>query len=594
MIVVFSKKRLKSIENSLFVSLIFINLTGLILDISSTYLAYVDINNKFLNPLCKVYLVYLICTCLVFTVYVIFVSMINKDALIEIKKRIVKNMLIVITIIFVLLTVIIFLIPLYNISESGIIYTTGPGANLTYAIVGVCTLIWIISLLINYKNIRDKKYLPIFVLIICIIFATILQRINPELLIVTSMCCFIVYIMYFTIENPDVKMLNELNLAKDQAEKANNSKTEFLSSMSHEIRTPLNAIVGLSQVLLEKDLPSDSKEDIEDIVMASDTLLGIVNGILDISKIEANKLEILYTEYHPKKIIDELIVLTKARMGEKSLDFRTYFDSAIPDYLYGDSSRVKQIILNILTNSVKYTKEGFIDFRISVIIKDNICRLIISVEDSGVGIKEEDINKLFKKFERLNEGGTTSIEGTGLGLAITKKLVEMMGGKIFVQSIFGKGSKFTVVLDQKIVNKTFKKEESDYTEVIQSVDFSDKKVLVVDDNTLNLKVAQRLLTTYGMQVDIIESGFGLIEKIEAGEVYDLILLDDMMPKLSGTEALKKLRTSPNFKIPTIAMTANAIEGMREKYLSDGFDDYLAKPIDKKELNRVIIKYLYSK
>ncbi|MDD4795741.1 MAG: ATP-binding protein [Bacilli bacterium] len=595
MIVVFSKQRLKSIENSLFVSLIFINLTGLVLDVSSTYLAYVDINNQFLNPLCKVYLLYLICQCLVFTVYVIFVSLVDKDAQIEIKKSIVRKILIIISIMFILISVVIFLIPLYNVSQNGIIYTTGPGANLTYAIVGLFTLIWIISLLINYKNIKDKKYLPIFVLIICIITAALLQRRNPELLIVTSMCCFVVYIMYFTIENPDIKLINELNIAKDMAEKANNSKTDFLSSMSHEIRTPLNAIVGFSQVLLTKDLPAESKSDIEDIVMASDTLLGIVNGILDISKIEANKLEIIYNEYHPKKIIDELIALTKARMGDKPLDFRTYFDPAMPDYLYGDSSRVKQVILNILTNSVKYTKEGYIDFRISVVIKDQICRLIISVEDSGVGIKEADINKLFKKFERLNEGGSTSIEGTGLGLAITKKLVEMMGGKIFVQSIYGRGSKFTVALDQRIIQtpKEIKEETNDYTQIIETIDFSSKKVLVVDDNTLNLKVAQRLLNAYGIQVDIIESGFGLIEKMEAGEVYDLILLDDMMPKLSGTETLEKLRTSPDFKIPTIALTANAIEGMREKYLSLGFDDYLAKPIDKKELNRVIIKYLYK-
>ena len=183
-----------------------------------------------------------------------------------------------------------------------------------------------------------------------------------------------------------------------------------------------------------------------------------------------------------------------------------------------------------------------------------------------------------------------------MGLAITKKLVEMMGGKIFVQSIYGKGSKFTVALDQSIIQtpKEIKEEINDYTQLIDTIDFSSKKVLVVDDNTLNLKVAQRLLTAYGIQVDIIENGFGLIEKMEAGEVYDLILLDDMMPKLSGTETLEKLRASPDFKIPTIALTANAIEGMREKYLSIGFDDYLAKPIDKKELNRVIIKYLFKK
>ena len=591
-IVVFSKKRLKSIENSFFVSLIFINLIGLVLDISSTYLAYVDINNPFLNPLCKIYLLYLICKCLVFTIYVIFVSILDKNADIEKKHKIVKKMLAVIIILFIIISIIIFMIPLYNVSDNGIIYTTGPGANMTYAIVGICTLIWIVNLLVNYKTIRDKKYLPIFSLIICIIAATLLQKVNPELLIVTSMCCFIVYIMFFTIENPDMKLINELNIAKEQAEKANNSKSDFLSSMSHEIRTPLNAIVGFSQVLLDKELPEDSKEEVKDIIMASQTLLGIVNGVLDISKIEANKLEIINNEYSTKKLLDELIALTKARMGDKPLDFRTKFDSAIPEYLYGDASRIKQIILNLLTNSVKYTKEGFIEFKINTVLKDNICRLIISVEDSGVGIKSEDINKLFKKFERLNEGGTTSIEGTGLGLAITKKLVELMNGKIFVQSIFEKGSKFTVVIDQSIVHRLKTPEPvSDNTRLIETINLENKKLLVVDDNNLNLKVAKKLLTTYGIQVETIDNGFSLIDKIKAGEIYDLILLDDMMPRMSGTEALKELRQLPNFSIPTVALTANAIEGMREKYISEGFDDYLAKPIEKKELNRIIVKYL---
>ncbi|MDD2505325.1 MAG: ATP-binding protein [Bacilli bacterium] len=593
-IVVFSKQRLKSIENSFFISLIFINLIGLILDISSTYLAYIDINNIFLNPLCKVYLLYLICKCLVFTVYVIFVSMMNKDDSIDIQKKAVKKMLVLISILFVIISIIIFVIPLYNVSNNGIIYTEGPGADFTYIIVGICTCLWIVSLLINFRNIRDKKYLPIFALIVCIITAALLQNIYPELLIVTSMCCFIVYIMFFTIENPDIKLINELNLAKELAVKANNSKSEFLSSMSHEIRTPLNAIVGFSQVLLNKETSDDSKEEIKDIIMASETLLGIVNGILDISKIEANKLEIINSEYSTKKLLSELIALTKARMGEKPLDFKTSFDASLPEYLYGDSARLKQIILNLLTNSVKYTKEGYIDFKINIVLKENVCRLIISVEDSGVGIKPEDINKLFKKFERLEEGGTTSIEGTGLGLAITQKLVELMNGKIFVQSVFEQGSKFTVVIDQNIVNNPKTQElENDNTQIIKLLDFSNKKVLVVDDNNLNLKVAKRLLTSYGLQVETIANGFALIDKIKAGEYYDLILLDDMMPKMSGTITLKNLRKIAGFSIPTIALTANAIEGMKEKYISEGFDDYLAKPIDKNELNRVLIKYLHS-
>ena len=287
---------------------------------------------------------------------------------------------------------------------------------------------------------------------------------------------------------------------------------------------------------------------------------------------------------------DELITLSKGRLGDKPIEFKTNIDPSIPKVLYGDVSRIKQICVNILTNAIKYTKEGWIEFKISGVIKNNVCRLIISVEDTGIGIKKENIDKLFNKFERLDLEDNITIEGTGLGLAITKKLVELMNGKIVVQSVFGKGSKFTVSIDQRIVkNPTIKLEDS--PEPVEKIKTHNKKVLIVDDNKINLKVAERLLKSYGIDTESVESGAAALEKIQNGEKYDMILLDDMMPKMSGVETLKKLKEIPGFKIITIALTANALTGMREKYLQDGFDDYLAKPINKDELNRIINKYL---
>jgi len=397
---------------------------------------------------------------------------------------------------------------------------------------------------------------------------------------------------YNKIQDLNKSYINDLNIAKEQAEKANEYKTEFLSNMSHEIRTPLNAIVGFANSMVDEDIPEETKEEVKDIIMASHILLDIVNSILDISKIEANKLEIINSEYDPNTMLYELVALTEARIGDKSLEFRTSFDPSIPPMLYGDVSRLKQIILNLLTNAVKYTKEGYVEFKVTSIVKDDICRLMISIEDTGVGIKPEDIDKLFNKFERLNAGGTSSIEGTGLGLAITKKLVELMGGQIVVQSIFGKGSKFSVAINQRIgIGKPKVDKSSHNTQVIQAIDFSDKKVLVVDDNKLNLKVAIRLLSAFSIKVTTVDSGRECIELIKAGEQFDLILLDDMMPKLSGTDTLKILRENSSFNIPVVALTANAITGMREKYLGSGFDDYLAKPIEKTELYRVLIQYL---
>ena len=262
--------------------------------------------------------------------------------------------------------------------------------------------------------------------------------------------------------------------------------------------------------------------------------------------------------------------------------------------LYGDASRLKQICVNILTNAVKYTKEGSIIFSINSVIKNDVCRLIISVEDTGIGIKQENLNKLFNKFERLDLKDNITIEGTGLGLAITKKLVDMMNGKIVVQSVFGKGSKFTVSIDQGIVkNPTIKVEAINTTH--EKIEVKNKTVLVVDDNKINLKVAERLLQTYGVLVECVESGFICIDNLKSGKKYDLILMDDMMPRMSGVETLQKIKVEiPEFDIPVIALTANALTGMREKYLADGFNDYLAKPINKDELNRVINEYLNKK
>lgn len=590
-VVYFSKKRLKSVENRLYILLAITNFLGLFLDIFSVF----TIRNMNTHPILnfyisKFYLIYLLTWITLFTIYIFIISTKNKSN--AKTKEYITKIFTIFSIIYSLLVIAIIVLPLYYFNENNVVYSYGPSASLLYIVSGIYMIIWIICMISNLKNIKSKKYFPIFAYMIIGIAVIYIQMNNPGLLLMSSMETFVTFLMYFTIENPDLKIIEELNIARDQADKANNAKSEFLSNMSHEIRTPLNAIVGFSQALEEENLPDEAKDEVKDIIMASQSLLEIVNGILDISKIEANKLEIINAEYDFNKVLEELVALTRARMGDKPLQFKTSFDPTIPTVLYGDHTRIKQIILNLLTNAVKYTKEGYINFKVDSVIKEDVCRLIISVEDSGIGIKEENINKLFSKFERFDLEKNITIEGTGLGLAITKKLVDLMNGKIVVQSTYGEGSRFTVAIDQKIVKTpTITIKDQNEQKEVKAFDVSGKRILVVDDNKLNLKVATRLLKEYNVEIETIDSGFECIEKIKAGQTYDLILMDDMMPKMTGTETIAKLKQIEGYNIPTIALTANAISGMKEKYMKAGFDGYLSKPIDKLELNRIINDFL---
>ena len=589
-LVYFKKEHINSNETKVFSTMLVLNFFGLVCELCCALLGnFYDPSSILCKITTKVYMIYLLTFLLYMTlyIYVVCYASNNNNNLNEEHYQFLKKISIIIYL--VCISVMLFL-PLNTASG----YATGKAVDFVYISSAFCILVWLIPVIKNVKKINFKKFIPLFAFIVFVSIVSIIQKINPHITLITSMESLVMFIMYFTIENPDVRMIEQLNIAKSQAERANQAKSDFLSNMSHEIRTPLNAIVGFSQALQEENLPPQAQDEVKDIVMASETLLDIVNGILDISKIEANKLEIVSTEYSLQAVLDELVSLSKARLGEKPIEFRCVFDPSIPPYLYGDKVRVKQVVLNILTNAIKYTKQGFIEFKVSSIQKDGVCRLIISVEDSGIGIKPESINKLFTKFERLDIEKNNTIEGTGLGLAITKKLLELMGGQIVVQSVYGKGSKFTIALDQKIVTNPTTVVETKTVVATSKLDLTGKKILVVDDNMINLKVASRLLKDYNCLVDTANSGFDCIDKISNGASYDLILMDDMMPKMSGVETFHKLKENENFHIPTVALTANAISGMKEKYLQEGFQDYLAKPIEKTELYRVLVKFLQQK
>lgn len=579
-IIFFTKKNINNIEVNIYRNLLILNLFFSI-NAMVVYCVAKTIGTELLVAFMqKIHLSLLNIIGHIFLTYNIEINQFNP----KIKKGITT-----ITNLFVIVVVILIFISPIKVINYDEILDVG-GISYYISITGIIiAFIFLIILNIRYllRN-KDniKKSIPFFVLIILFGIGLLLRLHYPEIITETYCVAFALLVMYFTIENPDVKLLNQVETARDKAEKANAAKTDFLSSMSHEIRTPLNAIVGFSQAIQEETTLEAAKQDAKDIIIASQNLLEIVNGILDISKIEANKMEISNTKYNIKTESENLYKLIKPRIGEKPIEFVMNIAPDVPTTLYGDKGKVKEIMTNLLTNAVKYTEQGEINLEISCINKNDNSTIIISVEDTGRGIKPEKIDKLFTKFERLDEDRNTTLEGTGLGLAITKRLVEMMNGKIIVQSVFGNGSKFTVYLPQKIIyDKELKVEPQ--KEVLNLVN---KKVLVVDDNDLNLKIADRLLKKYNLQVDTCKSGYECLEKIK-DQTYDLIFMDDMMPKMSGTETLHIIQESPTFKTKVIALTANAIEGMKEKYIEEGFNDYLAKPIDKDELEKVLRRHL---
>lgn len=418
-------------------------------------------------------------------------------------------------------------------------------------------------------------------------------------LLVFLLCIIIVNAIMHSLTRWQSKVNNELKEAADKAINADKAKNNFLANMSHEIRTPINAVLGMNEMIMRESSEKQIVEYAANIQSAGRTLLSIINDILDLSKIESGKMEIVPVEYDVSSLVNDIVNMVKIRAEKKNLKFIPEIDEKIPSVLYGDDVRMRQIITNILTNAVKYTPEGYVRLRMKAVqIQDGILKLEVSVSDTGIGIKEEDMGKLFTSFQRLDQERNRSIEGTGLGITIVQKLLNMMGSELNVSSVYGVGSTFSFVVDQKIVKtepmgnfeQRFKASAENISESASKT-APDVRILVVDDNETNLLVAKSLLKRTLAKVETVPSGKECIELLRQN-MYDIVFLDHMMPEMDGIETLKKIKEE-QLAVGTVfvALTANAVHGAKQTYLDAGFDDYLSKPFTGHDIEKCLFSHI---
>ena len=519
-IVYFARKRLVTFENKIFEKLMITNLIGVILAIGS-YFTIVNIDKYpiFNVIVSKGYIVYLLTWITLFSVYIFAISIDDSKNRKKKINRIIKGF----SILYVIFLIVIIIKPLYYHNAGGAVYSYGPSANVMYVVSSVYIAIWIVRLIINYKKIRDKKYLPIFAFMLLGVVVIIIQKSHPELLLMTSMETFIVFLMYHTIENPDMKILEEVHRAKEISDNANEEKTMFLYNMTNEIRNITKDIDYSADDILDET--SNKKVDVEVINDAAREIKGstakfttMTNEILDINSIDSASIKVYNDKYNVKLIIKELVTVYSKKCNVKNIAFRPSIASDIPEYLYGDSVGLKQVLDIILDNSVKYTSSGYIEFNVNAIIKNNIARLIITVEDSGTGMKAEDIIKVFNKKNDRNEDSLN----LNNNLYNAKALITLMGGTIIPSSIYGTGTTMKIVLDQKVAKESDEKLDK-YEEV-----YDKKKILLVDDNISTEKIVSKLLKDTNIELDYVSLGKEALDKIRGKEKYDLILLDEVM------------------------------------------------------------------
>lgn len=564
----FNKKRISTYENKIYGHLLLVSVLQIIMGLLGFITIYYYPNALLIKRIINVaYLFSLVCWALIFTLYVISISFNNKQN---------RKTDFIIFAIFLIVFLIISALPMGYYNINNFVYTSGSAVSFTYFMSFLCILTIIFCVIKNRKNLLSKKYIPVASFFLIGIVALIFQINNPKLFLISPMEMIVTIIMYFTIENPDVKMLTEVYRAKEISDNANEEKTMFLFNVTKEIKTVTNSINSHTDTILEETsnkninvaVVNDNAMEIKSDIAQFNTM---TNELLDISSIDAANIKVYNTKYNIKLILKQIITTYKEKCN--NIEFRSNIASDLPEYMYGDSINLKKILISLLDNAIKYTNNGYVELNVSCVKKQDICRLIISIEDSGIGIKSEELDKVFNKNkEELNRDNLKN------NLYTIKKILTIMGGAIITNSTYGKGTTMKVILDQKIVPDEFSPELKLY---------NNKKILLIDSNENTYKIFKKILHSDNINIDYVGVGKLGLDKIREKEKYDLVFIEDDLKPLDGYEIIKKLNNIKTFNSPVVLLTKDSNIEYNDDYKKYGFKNYLLKPIKKKDLFEII-------
>ena len=571
MIAYFSKDKIKTLENKVYSKLIIINFIGIILELFCTIFAgYAKDYLVFYTILNKLFLVELTIWCSVFSVYVFLIS--SKKEKNELKSYL-KKVSIFHIVIDVITMFLIFVLPVqFNINDLGyVMYSYGPSVNIVFISSTLYIILMFTCLIRNFKNIKNKKYLPIYVYMVIGVLVGIVQKLHPEILAFTSMEAFITVIMYFTIENPDKKLLEEIHTSKKIADAANEDKSMLIYNMMNEVKSIASDINKSSEVILNSNNLEENRFFAREIISSNNKLYSMANNIYNIDVIDDINVKTVKNKYNIKLLLKGVISKNKELFEDKDISFRFNIDSNLPNTLYGDSINLKNVLNTIIGNSYKYTDKGYVELSVNAIFKKDVVRLIIKIEDSGIGIKAEDLDKCLNK----NTKDQNSLYGA-------RKTINIMGGNLLISSEYNKGTIVTIILEQKIYTNN----KDNYDNYVNN-----KKISIIDDNNSSTKIISKILDKHNILYNSSNLGKEALDRIRKGDKYDLILLDEDMPYMNGISIMNKFSKIKGFDTKVILLTKNSNIIYDDIYKDSGFSDYIIKPIDKDDLMNKINKYL---